>query len=291
MRQLISFAVLLFLVGELALVALHLLRAPMLPPVGELGWLFAAALPVLVTNALPVAAVAAVAWVVMGWRRDGSYLGLQVSGLSHLSIAAPAVVVALLVAIVTGLSTTRWEAWGEERAAMLLESSVRVAPGRPVVVGETTIIADEDGSGLTLLDGGLIVAAQDAEVRPAGEGLRLSGGELHWIGEGVVVAGSFEEASLPLGQAGEARASAYARAIELKRYVWPLSVALLIVVTALQAGSGAWWAGGVAWLLYWALVRTGDFLSVQVGAVAAAWGPFVVLLMLTAASARRAALR
>jgi hypothetical protein len=173
------------------------------------------------------------------------------------------------------------QAWVQR---VLLEEALPM-PGRQVALGPVRLQAAATDLG-ELQEIQVVVESwhgRAAAGRLEGSRLLLFGGAFEDCKGGLQLAFDSAEIRLPLSKkSGSHRHPEYQRSIVFKRSSWPVSVVLLLLLCVPAGLGGRNWLPAVALGGHWALVRTMDHLSPQVGGWVAAWLPTLIVCAVTA---------
>lgn len=280
-------------IGWVGLVAVHLLRAPALPPAEGLARVALASLPVLGEWILPLGVLAGLTGLLARWRSEGEWLALRATGTAGRRLVPAVLAVGVALAAATAGLTHQGAPWGRAVIVDVLTRTVSPLPGRATALGGLTVLPGGTGDdGLTDLllawegPDGVVVAAAEQGRLAVGSGLVLEWGAV--LGPAGEL--SFDRLQVPLPPSAqrpppsawpgpELRASVdpYHRAIGHKRAVWPLATVLLVLLAVPGVLSGWGWTVPLSVVGWWALVRTCDGLAPLLGGLASALLPLVVL--------------
>ncbi len=304
--------------GLLILLGQALAFAALAPgPAGVLA-LAAGLIPGVLALALPVGLFLGLVSAARSWAERGEWLALACSGAPARSVGGPVLALGLLMGAIQAGLTHGAEPLGRREARRTLAQAVgdlRLQPGRPVVLGDTLLVAgeaDEDRLGDVLLAAGPVLTTARRAWMEGGGRIRLEDGEALGLSAdpahstGVAWRLSFARAQLRLdlpdsrvelierstgelvAQIARARLAGdqavAARRTLARRSALPASVPLLALL-ALPLGARASRPGLVAVgtvLGWWAVLRVADQVSAQIGPLAAAWAPFFVLAAVVA---------
>lgn len=303
---------LLLLLGQsLALAPL----SPGLPGIAQVGL---GLIPGVLTVALPVGLLFGLISASRAWAERGEWLALACSGAPARRVVRPVLAVGVLTAIVLAGLTHVAEPLGRRQARRALSAAVddlTVQPGRPVVLGETLLVARVvEGKRLgevVVAAGAVLTTAREAQLLGDGQ-LLLQGGSAVGLSSDPSAADPeawrlhFTSARLRLELPGtrveliersdselldliaRARQAGQqpdaARRTLARRSVLPAAIPVLALL-ALPLGARSRRPGLAAVstvLAWWAVLRVADQLSPQMGPLVAAWSPFVLLGLLAA---------
>jgi len=291
-RPFLALFTVMLLIAELGAFGVEVIGAPVVPSGDHMGWVLVAILPPLMVEVLPIAAIVAAGWLANSWYRKGVVLGFTCSSVRAWDLAPALLLFGCLVGATTGVVTNLGVDWSQSTLQKVAANSASLAGGGAVSFDGLDVISIEpsegDGDGALFAFGTTVVAAEAAVVDVMNQQVTTGAGQAHLLNNAnSSVFVTFERARTPLFHAPVDRESEYARAIQLKRYSWPVAVVMLIVITGVWSLSGARWAGGLAWLSYWGLVRVSDHMSGWIGAEWSAWGPSIILFLAILASWRK----
>lgn len=284
-RPFIALFAVLILVAELGAFGVEVIGAPVMPAGRHMGWVLGAILPPIVVEVLPIAAIMAVGWLASSWCRRGVVLGLTLASVRGWDFAPSLLLFGCLVGAVTGVVGSYGVEWSESTMRSVVSNSADLQRGGAVSLGGLEVVSIESGeaggAGAMFAFGDTVVTTDVPSIDVRHQQVTTGAGEAHILDRAgnTSVFATFESARAPLFQTAPSREPEYSRAIILKRYSWPVAVVMLIVMTGVWSLSGVRWAGGIAWLSYWGLVRVSDHISVAIGPELSAWGPLGLLFL------------
>lgn len=258
---------------------------------------------------LPTAAAAGVVAALSGMVDDGSWVGMQASGVSGRRL----VPVAAALGLVAGIATFALSGYGEPIArratgrAVAAAIDVRLSPGRLVALGDLVLRADhvdERGAADVFLatDGALGTAARATLDRSSGQvRVTLTDGAIagldprpwsvsfrSWTRDLPALAAprvELDERTNPELADAVARTEAagrdarYERAVLWKRWLHPIAAAVFpAAILPLGARARPYAALGAVAVGYLVAVRAGDQLAAALGPGASAAGPLWIAL-------------
>ena len=283
-RPFLALFAVLILIAELGAFGIEVIGAPVMPSASHMGWVLGAILPPLMVEVLPIAAIIAVGWLATSWCRKGVVLGFTCSSVRAWDLAPALMLFGCLVGAITGVVANSGVEWSQSTMQKVVANSASLTEGGRVSFDGLDVISIEPdvsgAEGALFAFGTTVVAAETPVIDVLNQQLTTGSGQAHLLNNGdSSIFVTFERARAPLFHSTSEREPEYARAIQLKRYSWPIAVVMLIVITGVWSLSGARWAGGLAWLSYWGLVRVSDHMSGWIGPELSAWGPSGLLFL------------
>lgn len=301
--------------GLLILLGQALAFAALSPPPGGILALGVGLVPGVLALSLPVGLFFGLVSASRAWAERGEWLALACAGAPARSVGGPVLALGLLLGLLHAGLTHGAEPRGRREARRILANAVselRLFPGRPVVLGDTLLVAGQaEGArlGEVLLAAGPVLTTARRAWMEGGGKIRLEEGEAMGLSEDPANASgeawrlSFVSAELRLdlpasrvelierssgeliAQIERARSSGQdadaARRTLARRSVLPACVPLLALL-ALPLGARSTRPGLVAVgtvLSWWAALRVADQLTAEIGPLAAAWAPFFILAL------------